>query len=93
MLEADKVRAVALARAFGGRYVPACEGYSMTPYRAELWALLFEAGFMARKYGGGNSDYGWRAFRDGGRTMPMAVAIRTAREERVEASVAVVLED
>lgn len=45
--EADHPRAEYLARAFRGRWVPAHQGYAMSPSYHARWQRLFDAGFSA----------------------------------------------
>lgn len=79
--ELPTVRAMRVAEAVGGRYVPLYRGYSMAPSVLMRWKLLYDAGWDAYRRTG--YVYGWRAFLPGKRAIPIGRALKKIRTARI----------
>lgn len=79
----DVERGSTLARALGGRLARYYAGYTLYPANARKWEALFRAGFTAYRRQLGGVDLVWRYGRSDAECLPLALAVKAAREEAV----------
>lgn len=72
-------RGSALARALGARYVRGFTGFSLTPYAAKRWEILFSAGFDAAQRTTHAHGAHWRWFIGGSSGCSLHQAMHRAR--------------